>query len=282
MQRFKELYKWNLIEKIRPILRPNGPYKLRVPPRKISIPEDDVEFDDNQPWLHIKRDPEMLCKIYTDVLVNCLGVMPKRCLGCWKVVFRPQYLKDMFNLIPAMHYLADQKGYCCKLGAEWRPWTTGKYGKWGLWGAYFYNKSEKTGIKCWEDVKNTIAKNETLKHLLDDVDEDGYPERLILKRGCTEFEIGKFGDSKNWTQTEEHKKWEEIVWDRFEKQNWNVEQSEEVQHHIKTQWYIHAHHAGDPTVEELNDGPIYPTTRYYHKELFESVKKKRAVAAKNK
>jgi len=277
VQRFKELAKWDLIEKISPVLHPKGPYKVQLPPKKIGIPDYVVEFDWEQPWVHIKRDPEMLCKIYTDILVNCLNVIPERCLNCWKVVFRPQFLKDMDNLIPVMKNLANQKGYYCKLGAEWRPWTTGVYGKWGLWGAYFYNKSQKTGIKCWEDVKNAIAKNDDLKHLLDDVDSDGYPARLVLKRGCTEFEIAKFGDSKNWTQTEDGKMWEKIVWEKFEKQNWDQEQTEEVINHIKQQWYIHAHHAGDPTVLELNDGPLYPATRYYHKELFESVKKKRAL-----
>lgn len=276
MHRFQELAKWNLIEKIKPIIAPKGPYLVLPAPQKIRIPDQVVDYDWQQPWIHIRQADDMYCKIYTDVFVNCLKVIPKRCLSCWKVVFRPQYLKDMFNMIPVMERLAEKKGCACKLGAEWRPWTTGKYGKWGLWGVYFYNRSDKAGIKCWEDVRDAIAKNDDLKHLLEDVDEDGYPQRLILKRGCTEFEM-MFGDSKNWQQTEDGKAWEAIVWERFEKQNFSMLQNDEVKHHIKAQWYIHAHHAGDPTVIELNGGPVYPGTRYYHKEMFESVKKKRAV-----
>jgi len=277
MYSYKESRKWDLIEKIKPLLHPNGAYWLRSPPGKIEVPDELVQLDVDQSWLHIMQLPDRYCKIYSEVFVGCLNMLPERCLNCWKVVFRPQYLKDMYNLIPVMKKLADEKNYPCKLGPEVRPWTTGVYGKWGLWGAYFYNNTKELGIKCWEDVKNAIAESEELKHLLDDVDKDGYPARLILKRGCTEFEIANFGDSKDWKQTEEEKEWEKIVWRTFEKQIFSTRQTDELQHHMKTKWYIHAHHAGDPTVEKLNGGPLYPVTRFYHKEMFERVKKKRAL-----
>lgn len=133
-------------------------------------------MDWDQPWIHIKHDDERNCKMNSMIFVDCLNMLPKKCLECWKVVFRPQYLRDMFNLMPVMERLAEDKGYSCKLGCERRKYTGGKYGHWGLWGAYFYNKTQKTGIKCWEDVKDAVAATESLKHLLDDVDEDGYPE----------------------------------------------------------------------------------------------------------
>ena len=123
MQRFKELDKWDLISKVRSVLRPRGPYLVRDP--KITIPDNIVDLDFEQPWIHIMRLKDRNCKLYTDVLVNCLNVLPEACLSCWKVVFRPQYLKDMDNLIPVMEKLATDKGYACKLGAERRPWTTG-------------------------------------------------------------------------------------------------------------------------------------------------------------
>ena len=160
-------------------------------------------------------------------------------------------------------------GFDCKLGCEERPWTSGVYGKWGLWGCYFYNDSKKDGLKCWETVLNAIAGDDSLKHLLDDLDEDGYSARLVLKRGCTEFEImGTFGDSKDWTWTEQAQEWERIVWDTIEKQSMSPVQGQEIRNHVIDRWFKHAHHAGDPTVKEFNEGTmIWRSTRYYHKEL---------------
>jgi hypothetical protein len=197
-------------------------------------------------------------------------------MNCWKVVFRPQYLRDMLNLKNMMEKLVGRHGYACKLGMEMRPWTSGHYGKMGLWGAYWYNNSQQDGIRCWENVKNGLEEDERLKHLLEDVDEDGYPIRLVLKRGCTEFEVGKFGDSVNWEQSADQQKWERIVWDVFEKQNFSHPQSDAVQHHVVMKWFQHAHHAGDPSVLDLNEGKgVWGGTRFYHKELFDSIKKER-------
>lgn len=99
----------------------------------------------------------------------------------------------------------------------------------------------------------------------------------MLKRGCTEFELFNFGDSAKWGQTDEQEQWEKIVWEKFEVQPFWTMQTDEVKHEVKEEWFRHAHHAGDPTAVELNGGPLYPVLRTYHKELYESVKKKRAV-----
>jgi hypothetical protein len=206
-------------------------------------------------------------------------MIPDKCINCWKVIFRPQYVKDMIFLHRLMKRLVSRHGYACKLGMEMRPWTGGKYGKYGLWGSYFYNNSQKAGYNCWETLMREIGEDENLKHLLEDKDDNGLPERLVLKRGCTEFEVGKFGDSKNWQQSEEEQHWERLVWENFDKQNFSHPQSELVQQHIIIKWFQHAHHAGDPTARELNDNrPIYGGTRYYHQEMYRSEEKKKQVA----
>ena len=275
---FPRLNRWDLLGKIDPIMHPNGPFVIDPEDDKIWVPKAGISKERNSPWIHIKQSDYRRCKIYTDVIVAHLKVLPKKCVNCWKVVFRPQYIKDMLNLIPLMERLAKKHVFCCKLGAEIRPWTTGNYGKFGLWGCYFYNDSKEQGIFCWETVLNALAADENLKHLLDDVDEDGYPARLILKRGCTEFEIFNFGDSQDWTWTEEAQEWERIVWDSFKDIRASLGQSQQIKNHVIDFWFRHAHHAGDPTVKEFNEGTmLYKSTRYYHKELFESIKKKRAL-----
>lgn len=265
---FPKLNKWDLIGRLDPLLHPNGAYVQDPRDNKIKIPLEVLTKDRNTPWVHIKQSNDRRCKIYQDVFAGCLNCLPQRCVNCWKVVFRPQSLKDMLNLIPLMEHLADKHDFNCKLGSEERPWTSGVYGKWGLWGCYFYNNSKEDGFYCYETVLNAIAQNDDLKYLLDDLDEDGYSARLILKRGCTEFELTKFGDSKYWIWTDEAKEWERIVGEVIEKQDMSQVQGRKLRNHVIKRWFQHAHHAGDPTVKEFNEGTmLWRSTRYYHKEL---------------
>lgn len=274
---FPELNKWNLIGKIKRLLSPNGRYVIDADDNIIRVVKHAQEW--NTPWVHIYQDPQRCCNMLREIFVQCLGFIPKKCQECWKVIFRPQTLRDMFNMKKLMERLHEKHHWPCKLGSEGRIWTSGVYGKWGLWGCYWYNNSQKAGMQCWEIVKDAITADETLKHLMDDVDEDGYPERLVLKRGCTEFEIGQFGDSLNWAYGEDYAKWERIVWSRFEKQIFENQQSEEEKNEAIDGWFKHAHHAGDQTVKEFNEGTmLWRSTRYYHKECFEKIKKQRAVA----
>lgn len=280
---FPELHRWDLIGKIAPILHPNGHYIIDPEDGKIKVPKPFITTQWDAPWVHIRQDDYRFCKMYQDVFVRCLNMIPKKCVNCWKVVFRPQHIADMFNMMRLMKRLVKKHRFACKLGCEQREWTSGIYGKMGLWGCYWYNDSKEQGIFCWEKVKDAIAEDETLKHLLEDVDDEGYPLRLVLKRGCTEFEVGSFGDSINWNYSEEAAEWERIVWDRFEAQDFSREQSEDVQRHVMVTWFKHAHHAGDQSIRALNEGDmVWRSTRYYHKELYESVQKKRAVAKKLK
>jgi hypothetical protein len=69
------------------------------------------------------------------------------------------------------------------------------------------------------------------------------------------------------------------VWEAFKTQPISLSQGERIRNNVIDFWFKHAHHAGDPTVKEFNEGTmIWRSTRYYHKKLFDSIKKKRAVA----
>jgi hypothetical protein len=264
---FPALHKWDLLGKMAPLLHPNGPFVINPMTNIIEVPLDVISKAFETPWVHLKQSNHRRCKIYQDIFVGCLKVLPKQCVNCWKVVFRPQYIKDMLNLIPLMEGLVKKHGFCCKLGCEERTWTSGVYGKWGLWGCYWYNDSKEDGLKCWKIVLDAISADESLRHLLDDRDEDGYPARLVLKRGCTEFELMEFGDSIAWTWTKEAQEWERVVWENLKEQDMSPVQGELIKNHVIDRWFKHAHHAGDPTVMEFNEGTmLWRSTRYYHKE----------------
>jgi hypothetical protein len=247
---------------------PKGPFIIDPVDNKIWINPGRVGKAKTIPWVHIRQSSYRKCTMYHEVFVQCLNVLPEQCVKCWKVVFRPQYLRDMLNLIPLMDRFAEKYDKCCKLGAEERIYTSGVYGKWGLWGCYFYNDSKEEGLECWENFRQAIESDDSLKHLLDDLDEDDYPARLILKRGCTEFEVGsRFGDSKNWRWTEEAKKWERIIWDTFKDHPAEMEQGQMMRDHVLECWFKHAHHAGDQTLREFNEGTmLFNPIRTYHKD----------------
>ncbi len=61
-----------------------------------------------------------------------------------------------------------------------------------LYGGYFYNRSLEMGKDCYELVKEAIH-----KLISPDIE-------IILKRGCTEFEM-KHGASDKWTELPEQK-----------------------------------------------------------------------------
>lgn len=212
-----------------------------------------IGYDD--PWIYTHPDQERRCHHYTRI-VNKLKYIPKKCMNCWKVVARPQNLKETFVMLRMQEDMAKQDDTCwCKIGAEFRPWVHGN------WGAYFYNNSQEAGKKKWQWVREM-----TDKYI-------GEHVPVILKRGCTEFER-EFGPSDTWDKQFNEdvptvKVWNEILENHYEIDEEQVKsQPNFIQKHVMAKWVAFAWDRGDPTVIELNDGrPLLPPLVFYHGDL---------------
>jgi hypothetical protein len=201
-----------------------------------------AEYAIDTPWIHVKQHPELKCDIWHKVWFATLGMLPSPCLNCWKVVARPRTLEELFNILDLQVNL-DKPSKC---GIEVRP-TVG-----GLYGGYFYNRSVGEGLDRYDEVRS----------LVNDID----PEiKVILKRGCTEFER-TFGPSDEWESiiTKEQINFENWFMGIYNAPN-PIEQWEFAKQHIKRNWIQWAYQNGDATYLKYTDGvPLYPDyVKYY-------------------
>ena len=152
------------------------------------------------PWVHVKSTIGFDCGLWHQITFNLVvpnlppeqKFVPRHCHNCWKVCVKLKTLQQLFNL----HEMQKKLNRPSKCGIEVRESVP------GLYGGYFYNKSFQAGLKCYDKVKAAMLKNEFLAPLVDEVDEHGRTTRVILKRGCTEFEH-LIGDSNKWVVTPE-------------------------------------------------------------------------------
>lgn len=235
-------------------------WRLRKVDGKLHI--KDVQIARETPWIHQRHAPGFDCGLWHQVTFNFISsklpegqrFVPRHCQSCWKVVVKPRTLQQLFNLLEIEKRL-DRPSKC---GIEPRPSVP------GLYGGYFYNKSIEEGLACYDIVKQALAENEWMAPLLDEVDDDGRTTRIILKRGCTEFEH-LIGDSANWKITPEQNAIEDIVDRWVVSDNQELKQPENLIWNIKRRWIEFAWQNGDPTYALYTGGkPLYPAYRTYH------------------
>jgi hypothetical protein len=204
----------------------------------------------NAPWVYTKYIYEARCNVYHRVYHQHLGRIHSFCRDCWKVVARPRNVVQMFD----MYEYQRMCGNPCKLGFEARPTVH------GLWGGYFYNRSKEEALERYAEVREWA----------DSVDKD-IP--VIVKRYCTEFEIGpnSLGPSNELPEQTEKEKREEAQFDNhFFKSapQYDTVQPEHVQAHVMRNWIHWAYQYGDGTYKELTGGnPLFPPYVTYHQEV---------------
>jgi hypothetical protein len=245
----------------------SGSFHLRpedgkIKPSQISIAKD-------TPWIHVKHTANLKCGIWHQVTFNHVVMnlppgqrfVPRHCQSCWKVVVKPRTLQQLFNLLELQKEL-DRPSKC---GIETRDSVS------ELYGGYFYNKSIEQGLNCYEAVKAKMTENPILVPLLDEVDGKGRTTRIILKRGCTEFEH-LLGDSRLWHITPEQEFVEDLIDNYFVDDGFSLSQPEHVIWSIKRRWIEWAFKNGDQTYLRYTGGkPLYPAYVTYHQpELLES------------
>ena len=201
------------------------------------------------PWHHVKHaflDCQTWHRILFDVIFANMEnpCVPSKCQNCWKVVVRPQTLKQLFALESVQKAL----DVPCKCGIEIRLTVH------GLYGGYFYNYSFMEGLERYRQVRDAVDRHPDL----------GKDIPVFLKRACTEFEH-LVGDSKYWTVSDRQLELEQMVDRYIVKDDLNRSQPEHLVKHIHRKWIEFAFAYGDPTYAEYTDGkPLFPKYRTYH------------------
>jgi len=202
------------------------------------------------PWSYVKIHEELDCTLQTSVLFNTvfkiLGQewVPERCQNCWKVTVSLDTLLQLFT----MERLQKRQKYQCKCGIEVRPTVSKNYG------AYFYSTSIEVGQECYAAVRKMV----------DEEPELGPGIKVVLKRGCTEFEF-LAGDSSRWEVSPEQRHVEDLV-SRYVHSGANYcVQPDHVKKHVYRRWIEHAFAIGDLTYLLFTGGkPIAPDYVEYH------------------
>jgi len=206
-----------------------------------------LAFDWN--WHYVNNPPDASCEWLHDIC-SLFNFIPTRCLGCWKVVVRPNTLQQLFSLQGLMLEMVAQDPTCyCKCGTEARPYVFGNYG------GYFYQTSKE-------------AMQERYLQVRDLVHEKIHPTvKVIPKRYCSEYEKD-FGPSDKYEQPEYAAHWEKEIADGC-----HIVPFEEIQpdlaiRKVMREWIKFAWSIGDPTVYLYTEGAalIAPPVTYYPEE----------------
>lgn len=234
----------NLPKRIAPLLAPGGGYHARIEDGKY-VPNHPAMATD-APWVYVKTSPGMRCDIYHRIFFNVLKMIPSRCRECWKVVVRPRTIIELFDL----YEFQREMGVPCKCGMEKRKTTR------GLYGGYFYCRGEAEGQARKKEVRTLVN-----KHL-------SRSTSVILKRYCTEYEIGPgaLGPSNKLPEMTDDEKWmEEYVLDRFPSIGFGTPQPDDITAAVMQEWihYASEKDSGDEYLELTNGSPLFkPYVKY--------------------
>ena len=250
---------YDVVKMLQPLIDEGSHYyRLEDGKAKIKL----ATIPHNTPWIQAKGMPGLNCLLWHSILFDRVvpylpfkeKFVPRGCQSCWKVVVKPRTLQQLFNL----HEMQKRLDLPSKAGIENRPSVP------GLYGGYFYNRSLEAGRYCYEIVKTAMLENEHLAPLVDEVDEHGKTTRIILKRGCTEFEH-LLGDSSKWEVTPEQEFIEELINQYIIDENASIRQPDQFIWNIKRRWIEFAWEHGDPTYARYTGGkPLYPSYVTYH------------------
>ena len=213
----------------------------------------------NSPWIHTKLARNRNCGLW-HLYHQAFGFIHSTCQECWKVVVRPRTLVELHKLLD-LQKLLDLPSKC---GIERRDTVH------GLYGGYFYNDSIEQGRECYKLVRENVSHN-----ISPDVP-------VILKRGCTEFEVGGT-PSDQWEISEEQKDLEYLLLDLMDQDVTASPQPEHVKQSVFRSWIHWAYGCGDPTYAFYTDGePLFKPYVTYHQEIKNEKEKHSPASSKRK
>jgi len=136
----------------------------------------EVSLAVDTPWISTFKHIDRKCNLW-QTYFNNYGIIPSGCLKCYKVVMTLDKITDLFKVFTYQR----ESEIGCKCGIERRRYV----GKVGKYGAYWYVPLGG-GIEKGREIYNQIRS-----------DFPDFP--LILKRGCTEFEM-MYSPSSKWDE----------------------------------------------------------------------------------
>ena len=208
------------------------------------------------PWIYVNPSPHIHCDLNMHIF-NAAGFLPKECRNCFKVVIRPKTVAQLIRLKELMETEFVKKGLHCKCGIEERNYVHGNYG------GYCYNRGLSEGKKNYKVIKEMLHERHPVvgeTHL--------YHADIILKRGCTEMELGT-GPSKKYAVPHWADELEDKIMEVVELPIRETPTPKFIADHTIRKWLEFAWDRGDKTCLEFSDGiPIFPNKiDTYHEEV---------------
>ena len=204
-------------------------------------------------WVHTKPTYRVNCLLWKNIIFgNVIRKLPREewfvpppCHKCFKVVVKPQTVKELF----ALNDLQAEMQVTSKAGLDLRKETFGNYA------GYFYTGSISEGLECYKEVREAV----------DDYHDLGSHVSVGLIRACTEYEY-TMGPSDKWTLTPENLAFDDLLNQAFLTDFIVAKTSDLEAKNIYQEWIDHAYANGDPTVI---DGPCGGNRNYPERVTYE-------------
>lgn len=152
----------------------------------------------DSPWIFVKPARFRRCNLWQFweemfPVVDGAPYIPSGCQACWKVVIRPANVYELFMLLGVLQ----AAGFPSKCGMDFRRHTCQPYG------GFVYCDGQPHGREVLEYLRPIIAEQVSAETAT----------KMILKRGCTEFD--RKLPSDQWTMPDSHQKLERYLIDMF-------------------------------------------------------------------
>ena len=221
---------------------------------KLKKPQIEKWLSFDTPWCNMRQARDKNCNLDWTVCWSTFNFIHPRCMRCWKTVISPKNFDELMTWYKIEH---DEIGFPCKCGIELRDYVPKHYG------GYHYASSLEEGRDQYNEVKALAEKYLSAETA----------DKVILKRGCTEFEMTK-GPSVGWHLTDKEERMVDLIDNYVEVPVSHMGQNKEIIHpHVHIRWLLFAHMVGDFSYLKYNNmTPLFPDTMKYHKGDLQDIK----------
>ncbi len=203
-------------------------------------------LDPNVPWINQRPKQERDCDLWMYYYFKYYGIIPKACRSCWKVMMKIKSLRQLMEIKDLQEEMGSTVD--CKCGLEQRPYS----GAIGEYRAFWYGALDE-GLEGGRKLFKAVQKN------LPGV-------KLILKRGCTEFE-NRYHPSGSWDKLAKERNWdfvEELLNALFVIESSRLTSTPKIlEPYILKSWIDWAFEHGDETyLDYVESPPLKPLQTY--------------------